>query len=113
MAWPWKRTSACVKPSRSPAATRSWAATRSMPVAQHLHLDVARADEELLEVDAAVGEGRLGLAGGGGEGAVELVGAADGAHALAAASRGGLHQDGEAEGLGLAVGRGGIRRGHL
>src|SRR5207249_3663150 len=59
---------------------------RAVAVAQHLHLDVAGTDEELLEVDAPVGEGGLGLAPGGGERVRQLGLARHRAHALAAAT---------------------------
>src|SRR5206468_3268009 len=61
---------------------------RAVAVAQHLHLDVAGTDEELLEVDAPVGEGGPGLAPGGGERVRQLGPARHRAHALAAAARG-------------------------
>ena len=66
-------------------------------VADHLHFDVARMLEQLLEVEPAVFEVRLGFRLGGRERVLELGLAGDGAHALAAAARGGLEQHGIAE----------------
>src|SRR5439155_291915 len=66
-------------------------------VAQHLHLDVPRAAEKLLDVHPPVTEGGLRLACGGGERRCELVLARDRPHALAAAAPGRLHEHGVAE----------------
>ncbi len=62
-------------------------------VAQHLHLDVARGFEELLDVDGAVAEGRLGLGGRGLHARAERGLVVDDAHASPAAAGRGLHDD--------------------
>ena len=71
-----------------------------MPVPEQLHLDVSWAPQEALAVDRAVAERRLGLARGGLERVGEVVGALDDAHPTAAAARGRLDEQGEAELLG-------------
>ena len=66
-------------------------------VARQLHLDVARIEDQLLEVELAVAEGGLRLGRGGGEGAGQLVRLAHHAHPLAAAALLRLEQDREAD----------------
>src|SRR6185369_1556964 len=70
---------------------------RAVPIAEHLHLDVARTDEELLQVDPAVTERRLRLTTRGRERVGELALRRDRPHALPAAARGRLHEHGIAE----------------
>src|SRR5690606_29119198 len=65
-------------------------------VAEDLELDVARALQVLLDVDAAVTEGAERLGAGELEAAGEVVGVLGDAHALAAAAGGGLDDDREA-----------------
>src|SRR5688500_1214686 len=60
-------------------------------VREHLHLDVARIDEEALGVDPAVGEESLPLALRRLECALRLAGGVHELHALAAAARGRLY----------------------
>ena len=55
-------------------------------VADHLHLDVARARDELLDVDGAGAEGRVGLGLAARVGLVQLIDRRDHAHAPAAAA---------------------------
>src|SRR4051812_38747662 len=62
-------------------------------IAQDLNLHVSGRSDDLLEVEARIAEGRLGLGSGGLKRAVELVLAVDGAHALAAAAGRSLEQD--------------------
>ena len=69
-------------------------------VGHHLDLDVARALEQALDVEAAVAEGRLGLALGHLERAGQVGAALDPAHAAAPAAGGGLQQDRVAGALG-------------
>ena len=59
-------------------------------VAQELDLDVARAADQLLEIDLVLAEGGLGLAPGGVHGVQQLLLAVDRPHAAAAAAPGGL-----------------------
>ena len=66
-------------------------------VAQHLHLDVTRRDERLLQVEIAVRERRLGLCGRHAVRRLELRGVVDEAHPLAAAARDRLQEHREAE----------------
>ncbi len=75
-------------------AERQHAALR---VAEHLHLDVARRDERLLEVEVAVAERGLRLGGRGLEGVVELGRVGDEPHPLAAAAGRRLQQHRVAE----------------
>ena len=70
-------------------------------VREHLHLDVPGRGDEPLEQQGVVAERRARRAPGRGEGAGQLLGGAHGHHALAAASRGGLDQQREADVLGL------------
>src|SRR5690606_38966705 len=70
---------------------------RALPVADELDLDVARLLDELLDVDAAVAEGRLGLRARGHELLLELGLVAGHAHAAAAAARARLDHDGVAD----------------
>jgi hypothetical protein len=69
----------------------------AVPVAEHLHLDVARALDEALHVEAPVPEGALALAAGAGDLFVEVRGVAHDAHALAAAARRRLDEERHAE----------------
>ena len=66
-------------------------------VAQHLDLDVARVDDELLDEHAIVAEARLGLRAGRPEPLLGLLGVEGDAHALAAAAGRGLDHDGIAD----------------
>ena len=61
-------------------------------VGDDLHLDVPRARQEALDEHAVVAEAGLGLALGGGDRLVELVGARDDAHPAPTAARRGLDQ---------------------
>ncbi len=61
-------------------------------VAHHLHLDVVRVDDDLLQVQPAVAERRLGLGRGRRVGRLELRRLGDRAHAAPAAARGRLEQ---------------------
>src|SRR5690606_95577 len=61
-------------------------------VAQHLHLDVARVLDQLLDVEAGIAEGRLGLTGGGRERSRQLARLAYGSDPAAPAARGGLDE---------------------
>ena len=58
----------------------------SVRVAQHLHLDVARADDRLLDVDAIVAEGALRLVPRGARRGADVPLGLDEAHSLAAAA---------------------------
>src|SRR3989454_583769 len=69
----------------------------ALRVAQHLHLDVARADDRLLDVDPVVAEGGPGLGARGAQRALQLAGGLDEPHALAPAAAGGLQHDREAD----------------
>src|SRR3989442_3043437 len=69
----------------------------ALRVAQHLHLDVARADDRLLDVDPVVAEGGPGLGARGAQRALQLAGGVDEPHALAPAAAGGLQHDREAD----------------
>ena len=84
-----------------PALDRALAlAERQHPavrVAEHLDLDVPCRRDELLEVDAAVPERRQRLGAGALERRVQLSRGIDGPHALAAAARRGLEEDGIAD----------------
>ena len=71
-------------------------------VGQELDLDVPGPVDELLEIDAGVLEGGLGLVAGGLEGADEALFLAADAHPPAAAAGRGLDQDGVADGPGQA-----------
>ena len=64
----------------------------ALAVGEHLDLDVPRRDDRLLEVEPGIAERRLRLRGRGLERALELVGLAHEAHALAAAAGDGLEQ---------------------
>ena len=64
----------------------------AVAVAEHLHLDVARREDVLLDQDAIVAEARRGLAPAGGERVREVCRGIDAAHALAAAARHRLDQ---------------------
>ncbi len=79
-----------------------------MVVRQDLKLDVAGVFDKLLEVDPRVAEGRLGFGGRHGQGVLEGHVVVGDAHALAAAARGRLHQDGKANLLGDLEGLVGI-----
>src|SRR5207344_960873 len=68
----------------------------ALPVAEHLDLDVASPRDRLLDVEAPVAERSERLGGRGLERALELAAVVDQAHALAAAARGRLEQDGVA-----------------
>ena len=86
---------------------------RAVPVAEHLHLHMARRGEVALVEDRAVAERRLGLAGCAVERVRELLGALHDPHAAAAATRRRLDEQREAELVRLAgrqcrdAGRGG------
>ena len=73
-----------------------------MDVAEQLDLDVARPLDVALDEDGAVAERGLGLAARRGARVVELVGAADDAHAAPAAARRRLHEQRKAELVRLA-----------
>ncbi len=82
-------------------------------IREHLRLDVVRAVDVALEEDLGPAEVRLRLARRTGERLLELLGFADGQHALAAAAERGFHEHRVADpvGLGGRVGRGdGLRR---
>ena len=66
-------------------------------VAEHLDLDVARVDDELLDEHAVVAEARLGLRAGRAVAFLGLLGVEGDAHALAAAAGRGLDHDGVAD----------------
>ncbi len=66
-------------------------------VAEHLDLDVARIDDELLDEHPIVAEARLGLRAGRAEPLLGLLGVEGDAHALAAAAGRGLDHDGVAD----------------
>ena len=89
MSFWWRR---CTEQSRSPR----WMHV-AVRVAEDLELDVARPLEVLLDVDRAVAERRERLGARHLEAARELVGVARDAHPLAAAARGGLDDDREAD----------------
>ena len=59
-----------------------------MLIGEHLHLDVARVDDGLFDVDFAIAEGTLGFAAGGVERRLQLLGSVYQPHALAAAASG-------------------------
>ena len=85
-------------------------------VPEELDLDVARALDEALAEDAVVAEGRGGLAAGGRERLDEVGRVAHHAHAAAAAPRGRLHDEREADLLRLALrddGHAGLARDRL
>ena len=79
----------------------------SMRIREELHLYVARALEVALAVQRPVAESARGLALGGGERLLELVGRADDAHPASAASGCRLDEQREADLLGRAVGQDG------
>ena len=62
-------------------------------IAEDLNLDMARTSEIFLEKDAAIAEGRLGLARGGFERGFEAGRIGDDAHPAATATSGGLYQN--------------------
>ncbi len=72
----------------------------AVAVGQNLHLDVARTQKVLLDVDGVVAEGRAGLGLRGHEVDLEFLDVARDAHPLAAAARRRLDQDREADLLG-------------
>ncbi len=72
-------------------------------VAQHLDLDVARIEDEFLDEDARIAEGRLRLVRRGLDGLGEILCLLDEAHAFAAAAGRGLDHDGKADFLGDAL----------
>ncbi len=72
-----------------------------LAIAEDLHFDVARLLDIGFGVDAPVAEIALGLAGGDARGLAELGRAAHDAHALAAAARRRLDEQGEAYSFGL------------
>src|SRR5262249_21862551 len=78
-----------------------------------LHLHVTRVLDQLLQIDACVGERGGRLARGGGERIVELGRARDAPHALAAAARGRLHQNRIPHARGPARGLGRVGAVHL
>ncbi|GAA3245755.1 hypothetical protein GCM10020256_72900 [Streptomyces thermocoprophilus] len=87
-------------------------------VGEDLHLDVAGFDDGFLQEDRRVAEGGGGLAGRRFDGLAEPVGVLDAAHAAPAAARDGLHEHGEADGVGgadefldVGGGRGGAEHG--
>src|SRR5439155_15515165 len=69
------------------------------PVAQHLHLDVARAPDVSLEVDVGVAEAGLGLRPGGGQLRGQSRLAVDHLHAAPAPARRRLDDDGQPDAL--------------
>ncbi len=83
----WRR---CSEQSRS----NRWT-TLPCAVAEHLHLDVARAGDVLLQQHAVVAEAGAGLALARGQRRGEILGLVDLAHALAAAAGHGLDQHGK------------------
>ncbi len=83
------------------------------PVAEHLHLHVARPLEELLEIDPGIAERRLRLATRGGQRIRQLLRARHGAHALAAAAARRFHEHRIAQGAGAAAGLRDVARAHL
>src|SRR5437899_12513039 len=70
-------------------------------VRENLDLDVSRPLEVLLDVQAAIAEGFLGLAPGGGESALDLRVVADETHPLAAPARDGFQEHRIAEPFGF------------
>ncbi len=72
----------------------------AMGVTEHLHLDMARRGDQLLDQEAVVAEGRGRLAPRAGDGFLELAGRGDGAHAPASASCRRLDQHRIAEAIG-------------
>ena len=89
----------------------------ALAVAEHLNLDVARLRQVLLEVDAVVAEGGLGLRARRLDGDVQVLGRARDLHAAPAAAGRGLDQHGEAHLLGdlhrlRLVGDGAVRARH-
>ena len=64
-------------------------------VGEHLHLDVAAVLDVLLDEHGVVAEGRIASRLAAATASAQLVGAADDAHALAAAAGGGLDEDGK------------------
>ena len=76
------------------------------PVAEHLHLDVVRVDDRLLEVQAGIAERGARLGRRGVEEPLELVRVLDEAHAAPSPARRGLEQHRIAGGLGDARGLG-------
>ena len=70
---------------------------RAVAIEQDLDLDVARADDEVFEDEPVVVEGGRRLASGRGDRVGECLGATDRAHALAAAARRGLDEQGKAD----------------
>ena len=82
-----------------------------MAVAENLHLDVARADDELLDVERGIAEGRTGFALGHREGIGECRRIDHDPHAASAAAGRGLEHDGIPDGFGgLECGRRGQER---
>ena len=73
-------------------------------IAQHLHLDVSRRGDQLLEVERAVAERRQSLTARALERVVEVIGSLDQAHSLPTAARGCLQQHRIAD-LGGCLGR--------
>ena len=69
----------------------------ALRVGKHLDLDVPRGRDRLLDVEAGVSEGRLGLGGGRPERALELVLGVDDPHPLATAACRSLEQHGISE----------------
>ncbi len=89
----------------------------AMRVAEHLHLDMAGALDQLLQIDLVLAEGGTGLALGLGHLARQIVGRADGAHAAAAAAPARLQHHRIADRLGhpgdfVRIVRQRLRRGH-
>src|SRR5439155_14710109 len=68
-------------------------ADRAMPVADDLHLDMARLANETLDVDAVASEGRFGLGLATRIGVLKSSGVIDDAHAAPAAAGDGLDHD--------------------
>ncbi len=66
-------------------------------IGHDLHFDMARLEEIPFEIDAFVAERRFGFGLGGLEGAGQVLGFVDDAHAASAAAGGGLDDDGEAD----------------
>src|SRR5690606_27313285 len=73
----------------------------ALAVAEHLHLDVARAGDVFLDQDPRVAEGGLALSLGRGEAVGEVLGPVDLLHALAAAAGDRLDQHRIADGVGF------------